>query len=238
MDCYHPRMLRRALALSLLSACRPAASGAPAASDAPQTPSGSQGSAPPAPRDHLAACEAGDAEACADHGMSFQFPAAGPVDLASALELYDRSCAMGYAWGCVQAVGILYYALTPRDDAQIEAYARRACELKHADACTQPPDKLGGVMPKAAIRNVVRGNIEQVRACYNAGLAQMPTLAGRVKVRFTIEPDGRVGDVALIENVADVPDVGQCIGNTARQWRFPPPFGRVIVDYPFVLEPG
>src|SRR5438105_12894246 len=44
----------------------------------------------------------------------------------------------------------------------------------------------------AAIRTIVRGNFSRLRACYEAGLKRNPSLLGRVKVVFTIKPDGTV----------------------------------------------
>lgn len=210
-------MRRTIVASLLLLACRPGTTEAP---------------------DPDARCAGGDAEACFDHGLTFQFPASGAPDLARASELYDRSCTMGHAWACLQAAGLVLRGGGPPDEARASGYARRACALGHADACTKPPGELGGVMPKAAIRTVVRGHIAEVRACYNAGLARDPELRGRVHLRFTIMPDGSVAEVALTDDLADAADVGRCIAEAARRWKFPAPFGRVIVSYPFVLEPG
>nr|WP_276599101.1 AgmX/PglI C-terminal domain-containing protein [Nannocystis sp. SCPEA4] len=218
---YSARVSRSILVvLLLLLACRPATT---------EAPSGQK---------EQAGCERGDAEACFDHGLTFQFPPSGAPDLARALELYDRSCALGFAPGCTQAVGFLVHGAVPRDDERASEYARRACALKDEDACSKPLDELGGAILKETVRTVVRSNIEQVRDCYNAGLKRDPKLEGRVHVQFVIQPDGSVGELTLVDELADASEVVRCIAEVARGWKFPAPYGRIIVTYPFVLEPS
>jgi TonB family protein len=97
-----------------------------------------------------------------------------------------------------------------------------------------------GVLLKEDIRQVVRAHLEEVKACYNAGLARDPKLTGRVSIQFTISPTGDVSIAAVQESTVKDADVGRCIADAAKAWKFPEPEGggNVVVTYPFVLEAG
>ena len=98
-----------------------------------------------------------------------------------------------------------------------------------------------GLLDRAEIREVVRDNIEDVRSCYNFGLAEDPNLSGRVSIQFVIISDGTVGSTTIKES--DLPEasagVAECIASVAKNWHFPRPRGdgNVIVVYPFNLSP-
>ncbi len=94
-------------------------------------------------------------------------------------------------------------------------------------------------MSPDAIRRVVVRNIGQVAHCHEQGLAQNPTLAGRVVVRFVIGSDGIVLGSSVAESSVSVPTVSTCIADAVRRWNFPVPEGggAVTVTYPFNLQP-
>ncbi|HLT39652.1 MAG TPA: AgmX/PglI C-terminal domain-containing protein [Enhygromyxa sp.] len=98
-----------------------------------------------------------------------------------------------------------------------------------------------GGMDKDVIRRVVRSHINEIRDCYNLGLAKDPTLAGRIAIEFTIGPSGAVEQAKAtdLDGLAD-PAVPACIVAAIETWVFPEPRGggRVTVSYPFNLEPG
>lgn len=97
-----------------------------------------------------------------------------------------------------------------------------------------------GPLEKDSVRRAVREHINDIRRCYDEGLAIEPRLGGRVTVDFTILGDGKVGTAAISESSLDDADVDACIEAALRRWRFPRPAGggQVTVTYPFVLEPG
>lgn len=90
------------------------------------------------------------------------------------------------------------------------------------------------------IRKAVRAHLDEVRACYDQGLARDPKLIGRVSVELTIGPTGEVALAVVQESTLNDPAVGRCIADAAKTWKFPEPEGggNVVVTYPFVLEPG
>lgn len=104
-------------------------------------------------------------------------------------------------------------------------------------ALTCPPGASGEIR-RDDVQAVVRGNIDLVRGCYEAGLLRDPDVRGQVTIDFTIAPDGRVqaSEIAASEVPAAV---AECIRFGLLTFRFPPPrCGEVKVRYPFVLEPS
>jgi len=101
-------------------------------------------------------------------------------------------------------------------------------------------DDIVGPVDKDAIRRVVRSHINQVRHCYNQGLTRDPNMRGRVAVKFAIGPTGRVLSSIVSENGVGDRDVGTCVANAVRRWKFPAPHGggSAMVTYPFSFVPG
>jgi hypothetical protein len=106
-----------------------------------------------------------------------------------------------------------------------------------------PAPRLGiaevqGGLDKDLIRRVVRAHINEVRHCYNQGLARDPNLKGRVSVQFQIGATGKVPTANVSESDLKDKSVSNCIASAVRRWQFPKPQGggTVIVTYPFVLQ--
>jgi hypothetical protein len=95
-----------------------------------------------------------------------------------------------------------------------------------------------GALDKDIVRRIVRAHINEVRHCYDQGLARRPDLAGGVSVRFRIESSGKVSTASVASTTLADPLVGECIAKATRRWRFPAPTGAVEVVYPFVLGDG
>jgi hypothetical protein len=95
-----------------------------------------------------------------------------------------------------------------------------------------------GGLDKDIIRRIVRAHINEVRFCYNQGLAREPTLRGRVSIRFAIGGTGKVLAAMVAESELKDARVAECIVRAVRRWTFPKPTsaGTVEVTYPFVLE--
>jgi TonB family protein len=97
-----------------------------------------------------------------------------------------------------------------------------------------------GALDKDIIRRIVRAHINEVRYCYNQGLARDPMLKGRVSIEFTIGVSGKVSVASVADSTLGDADVDKCIALAVKRWTFPKPTGGgvVVVTYPFVLEPG
>lgn len=95
-----------------------------------------------------------------------------------------------------------------------------------------------GSLDKELIRQVIKKNVTQVRFCYEQQLIELPTLSGKVAVKFVIAPDGSVSSAQAVENTSGNLAFQNCIAARVRTWRFPKPKGNgsVIVTYPFVFK--
>ncbi|HEU4583521.1 MAG TPA: AgmX/PglI C-terminal domain-containing protein [Polyangiaceae bacterium] len=98
--------------------------------------------------------------------------------------------------------------------------------------------QISGRLPPDTIQRVVRQNHPRFRACYEKGLMTNPSLAGRVGVRFVINRDGRVTNVA--NGGSDLPDpsVVSCVSRAFYDISFPKPEGGIVtVVYPIAFQP-
>lgn len=90
------------------------------------------------------------------------------------------------------------------------------------------------------IRRVVRTHLAEIRACYDASLANDPQRRGLLKIEFVIGPTGVVeGATASDPTGLGDPELSTCIEAAIESWVFPQPRGggRVIVSYPFNFVP-
>lgn len=122
-----------------------------------------------------------------------------------------------------------------------------AMEGADAGAPEKAPQRaLGAGTPeREAVRQVVRGHLPELRACYEAERARTratdagTTPAGSLKVRWTI---GRDGVVESVEALNVLPGASEafagCMTDSIRGWHFPPPTAgeRAVVTYPFVFS--
>jgi len=99
---------------------------------------------------------------------------------------------------------------------------------------------VGPALDRDIIRRIVRAHINEVRHCYNQGLARDPDLSGDVKVKFTIAATGKVQSASVKSTTLSDPNVANCVAKAVKRWKFPKPHGgaKVNVTYPFVLSPG
>ncbi len=97
------------------------------------------------------------------------------------------------------------------------------------------PPEVGGSLDEEIIRRVVRQHRRQIAYCYEKELQKDKTLAGRIKVHFTIAPSGDVVSATIGASSMNNRAVESCITNKIRHWAFPAPEqpGLVTVKYPF-----
>ncbi|HWB75754.1 MAG TPA: AgmX/PglI C-terminal domain-containing protein [Nannocystaceae bacterium] len=92
-----------------------------------------------------------------------------------------------------------------------------------------------GALDPDLVRRVVRAHIDEVRACYVEGLTRDADVAGRISVQFSIGSGGNVDAAAIFESTLADPEIGVCIKDAVRRWRFPAQSSRTIATYPFRL---
>ncbi|MBI5545580.1 MAG: AgmX/PglI C-terminal domain-containing protein [Deltaproteobacteria bacterium] len=103
------------------------------------------------------------------------------------------------------------------------------------------PPETDGTLDPEHVRRIIRSHVSQIRYCYEQRLVSVPDLAGKVRVRFTVDAQGDVPAASATEGTT-INDRGllQCILSRVRSWKFPSPKGggSAIVTYPFWLRPS
>lgn len=92
-----------------------------------------------------------------------------------------------------------------------------------------------GSLSKEVIRRTIQRRLNEVRFCYESGLARDPALSGRLAVSFLIAPSGVVQQTAITESTLSSSTVADCVAQAMRRLSFPAPEGGgyVRVTYPF-----
>ncbi|MBU1899370.1 AgmX/PglI C-terminal domain-containing protein [Myxococcota bacterium] len=113
-------------------------------------------------------------------------------------------------------------------------------EVKGSVKIKKPSEAFGtGSLDSAKIAGVVRRRQGSIKSCYEKQLKKNPKLEGKVKIQFTIEESGRVGEVKTMINTTGDPVVASCIEEKIQRFRFPKPSGgSVTVAFPFVFAPA
>lgn len=98
--------------------------------------------------------------------------------------------------------------------------------------------KKGGIDEKG-VRLALRRREPGIRQCYERALKSNANLKGRVVLEWTINEQGKVVKVLVIENTLGDPKVVECITDIIMKVRFPPAKeGLVPVRKTFVFESG
>jgi len=97
-----------------------------------------------------------------------------------------------------------------------------------------------GKLDKDVIDAVIKRNLNQVRYCYQRELTKVPTLEGKIVVKFVIAKDGTVPSAVTKSSTMASPAVEECVNGRFMHMQFPAPTGGgiVIVSYPFSFSPG
>jgi hypothetical protein len=92
---------------------------------------------------------------------------------------------------------------------------------KSSDVRAQPtkPASVDTLTVDGMLSKINNRYMTGLQRCYVKGLAQDPSLRGKVDVVFTINPWGRVSGAAT----GIAPKVDSCLSNQLSTWRFPAP---------------
>lgn len=99
-----------------------------------------------------------------------------------------------------------------------------------------PPSVQGSISPEV-IRRVVLRNLGQVQRCYEMAMQRNPALAGRIGLRFVIDPTGAVTASSVAQSLGDTL-LDQCLITAVQRWVFPATGSVVTVVYPFNFTPS
>jgi hypothetical protein len=87
------------------------------------------------------------------------------------------------------------------------------------------------------IGSAVRGSSAHFQMCYEAGRERNPELMGMVEVRFLVNPDGSIGDAAIVDT--DLPArVTDCVIQAFYGLRLPRQDAAVVAQYPMHFQPS
>jgi TonB family protein len=91
---------------------------------------------------------------------------------------------------------------------------------------------------QAAISRIVTRESQRLKRVYEDWLKRDPQLAGRLKVKFSILPDGSVSNVVVVESTTNNADFDEAILRYIKRWQFASVSGGgpVEVVYPFAFE--
>lgn len=92
-----------------------------------------------------------------------------------------------------------------------------------------------GELDRAKISAVIAKDVEAITYCYQRRLAEDPSLAGKVVIKFIIAKDGSVSSANPKSSTLEDEQVERCLVGRIMRMRFPEPTGGgiVIVSYPF-----
>ncbi|MBI3183828.1 MAG: TonB family protein [Myxococcales bacterium] len=104
---------------------------------------------------------------------------------------------------------------------------------KREETPPRGPTRVIGGLPREVISRVVRRHQSEIKFCYESELARLPDLAGKVAVRFVIDPAGEVSEAQVAESSLANANVEACMLESVRRWRFPEPEGGGVVEVSF-----
>jgi uncharacterized lipoprotein NlpE involved in copper resistance len=88
----------------------------------------------------------------------------------------------------------------------------------------------------AQLTTVVGANQEQLRPCYQAALDKQPdSQEFRMQATLHVNKDGNVENVELERG--GLANVGTCVANVVRTWKFPPAQADTYASMPIIFRP-
>jgi|WetSurMetagenome_2_1015567.scaffolds.fasta_scaffold02431_5 TonB family protein len=91
---------------------------------------------------------------------------------------------------------------------------------------------------QASIKKVIDVESNRLKRVYETWLKRDPSLAGQLKIKFTIMPDGSVTNVTVVSSSTKNSEFDETLVRYVKRWSFPAMEGGgpVEVVYPFVFE--
>lgn len=85
-----------------------------------------------------------------------------------------------------------------------------------------------GTLTQAQINDIIMKYWGQIQYCYEREIIRVPSLAGKVYVRFTIGLTGRVTQASIEKTTMNSPPVEKCVTSAFRRIPFPSPGGSIV----------
>lgn len=105
-------------------------------------------------------------------------------------------------------------------------------------AADEDEDPNAPALDPSVIKDVIMARMAGVKYCYNQELKKDPGLAGKVVMKFLIQPKGTVSKVEVKESSLKNKEVEGCMVKEIEGWQFPEPRrGETVpVTFPFVFK--
>ncbi|WP_437776794.1 TonB family protein [Sorangium sp. So ce1097] len=95
---------------------------------------------------------------------------------------------------------------------------------------------LGGSISETQVRDVVEKHGELFDECYKIGVKSSPKFMGKVTVKATIGPTGKVNKADVLKSTTKSQQVDRCVADAFEQMQFPRPQGGVTTVITFPIE--
>jgi TonB family protein len=124
-----------------------------------------------------------------------------------------------------------------------KAQAQRLSSAGSVNITSTPPEVTGNTTgaearSQASIQRVINLEQQRIKRVYENWLKRDPALAGQLKIKFTIMPDGSVTNVTVVTSSTKNSEFDDTILRYVKRWAFPSVAGGgpVEVVFPFVFE--
>jgi hypothetical protein len=87
-----------------------------------------------------------------------------------------------------------------------------------------------------AIRRVIHRHMPEIQHCYEQALQRIPTLGGRITVRFVYGPEGAVLNARVQDDTVGDAQLSACVVSAFYRWQFVSSDSAVTVSYPILLR--
>jgi TonB family protein len=94
----------------------------------------------------------------------------------------------------------------------------------------------GGELSADEVRQVIRANSHEVRACYERHAMRQKAATGKVLLDLVVRPEGKVDEVRVDAEGVRGKRFRRCVEERARSWQFPESRGATEVQYPFLFQ--
>ena len=120
--------------------------------------------------------------------------------------------------------------------------ARPAQDKKQLATAASPAENMENFranLNAESVRMVIKHYLPQLRVCYERASKKGAFGGGVVDIQFAVSSEGKVSRAQVIRNSTGSRDLGTCIANAFKRWRFPKPVGgEMEFIYPFVFASG
>jgi hypothetical protein len=100
-------------------------------------------------------------------------------------------------------------------------------------------DRPSGFCDKQSVAKVVTGKSGAIKACYEMQLQRHPELQGKLGMRWTINEDGTVSNISVVNTELNNKTVEDCVVKQISTMKFNKPEGGIcVINWPFKFVPG